>query len=685
MSESDLRRVVDQFTDARTGRVEYASLLTVQSERRPIRDGSYAAQYAEEKRKQSNRAADVEKRLCATMDNPASIATLRRKLQAADASDVGTLAPNDFARALRDYTGEPLDDEDEIALCEAYDHRVPARLLEDDAMKAPAAMTGADEKKTERDEGADFVVPLASPRKAQLRREEDEGVRAFVDRRLFVNRRGCGSRSVAKSRSDEAMRAILWRGDTDEAVVRWRLDEKETEQNAMDEQRPVGFRPVLGRSHREPNWDAVDYRRFLESLESRADESTWSNARRRTVRKIADALSTDDARDRWARNFSENQQKLPKPSDAVAAFASLGINLSRRELLEALELGSVSNNGTTRFDSRRLASRALADVETLDSADNARREAIVDQARDKAKNRRRSSRAAIEGARSSGVFYERSRAAVGTERKGGSGYFYLAANEKPVVLRSEVDRDRPSTVVDTADMPPAAGSRSVPGKDAPRRPTQTYATDEEPLGKSSTRFERRERLSLERATTSIALRASRSRLAAALEALPSDRVDADTLQRTLRGAGAPVGSRDAARIIAEAASGDSPSRRQVSDLLLARVDVDNDDAVGKVRALKPREDTSRDFLVLVDEEVRHAKQKLTANDKTSSDARTADNAVSLGIIAPFARSRRRSERIWTGMPTPRIRRLPPPKTFAAGTVRNRNRDAAVSEIGRICP
>ncbi|KAJ8612526.1 hypothetical protein CTAYLR_003736 [Chrysophaeum taylorii] len=656
LSDAELGRVVDEAADRRTGRVEYASLT--RGEQRPQERrreaGGYAAQYALEKQKQRDRASEVEERLCATMRDSAHVATLRRKLRSADASRSGKLAPCEFARALREYTGEPLEDEDEIAICEAYDHRVPARLLEEDSLKSPAALGRTDELFD--DDNDDFDVPLASPRKSRTPREEDEGARALVDRRLFSKRRGQGSYHVKKSKSDEAARSSLWRSDADAepATFRSRLDDDEG--NDADCQRPVvGFRPVLGRSHREPVFDLVDYEKFADNLEKRADEissaakkeanvgSEWTATRRRTVKKIAAAVANHEQRNNWDRQFFgvDGPGEFSKPSDAVAAFAALGVDLSRRELLEALDLGRTRS---ANFDPKALATKALETTEAIETAEEAKKDALFETTRVKAETKRRGGGAAVDAARSSAVLRHQAPSEVSSSRRRnlqGTGYFYSTPTNRPLFLRSEANRDRPSRAVDDSDLPPPAGIKTTPIRKKNHAVSPETDDDDDELRTARSSLDRRERLVFERAKASISERTSRARLAAALEAMPGGDdqvVAADDLQRTLRRVGAPVASSDAARIVARAGGGRGASRHQLADLLLAG---EFDEDLGKPTARHlPRsdDDTSRDFLSLDDDgedEARYAKRKGAAHKKMSSDAVAADKILrdSLDTIA----------------------------------------------------
>lgn len=635
VSDDELNRLVDRCADDRTGRVKYSSLLqdppTVSSR------GSYAAQYAAEKQKEREQARRVETQLCGMLEDTAQIATLRRKLRNADASGAGSLAPCDFARALREYTGEPLDDADETALCTAYDHRVPARLLEDtdEGMKSPLVL------KPEENSSSAWDAPLESPRRA--RRDDDDGARAFVDRRLFVKRQGAGSNRVQRSQSDDAMRAALWRTDPDKASVPAtpRAAADDEGEGRLEAQRPVGFRPALGRSHREPAWDGVNYERFLDDLERQADDlerltssPKMTGTRRRAVRKIASALSNDDERTRWAREFVGSDggalaRRNLDASEAATAVKDLGLNLTNRELKEAIELGS---DKTRRFDASKLAIRALEAAAELDTEDEARREAQVEKTRTSAERRRKGAGLSVRP--TSLVLRTKSPSAVTRrETPDSAAYYYVTRDNKPVVFRSAINRPH----VANENVPPAAGvaTTTAPCSNRSQSPSRRLrdavskdAADSALTGLELTRHERRERLTLERAAASVARRASRARLAAALEALPADEVGASDLSRALASAGAPLGSRDAARLVVEAAAGsrEPPSRRRVAELLLDRAANDEDGDLGKSRSRRARVDLSRDFLTLNDDDEQRC-HRGAGHKKLSPDAQKADAAL----------------------------------------------------------
>lgn len=467
-------------------------------------------------RPDASRVLDAERRLCAAMPNAAHIGSLRRKLRRADASRAGSLAPCEFGRALREFTDGNFGDGDEAALCEAYDHR--AELIEDTGESMMSDPICSQE--------------MASSRKQKTPRGEDEGIRAWVETRAFSKRRGFGTRQTGHGKSDEAMRSILWDNDD------------------KDDTKKV------------PPWDAVDYERFLDNLETRAEDGPYY-ARRRTVRKLSEALSNDDAQNKWDEEFvGATGKKFLTPSEAVAAFANLGIDLTRREVMHAVELGSTSSKDNGLVDPRSLATRATKEAEAMDAAEEARREAFFEESRAVAESRRRGGGNAVRGVRST----------VLTPKRSEDRYFYLGPNDKrPIVFRTE----RPSKRVDRCcweDVEPAAGKKS----DRFQEGTGTIIASqrgEKKTHRSSggrTRHERNENLTLERATASLTERASRTKLSAAINAMPSERISSpELLQRTLSRVGATIGSRDASRILAEAAGSEGvPTRQQLTDLII---------------------------------------------------------------------------------------------------------------------
>ena len=660
LTDDDLSRVVDSVTNDRTGRVDYASLLAPEDRpqarienkkmqaRRALQGaaedleaepGSYAAQYAAEKNKQLAKAEIIESRLCASMTDPNNVATLRRKLQQADGPKAGVLAPCDFARAIRDYAGEPLDNDDEIALCDAYDHR-KLRLLDEGAggLSVPVALKNINNNNPETknndndDDGrshvfqktttGEVVSPLVSPRRSRLAREEDEGARAFVERRLFCKRKGQGSLWQRQSKSDESVRAALWRaGDSmvDDAIVRCSLEEK-TKSGALERQRPVGFRPVLGREHFEANYDAVDYEKFLENLERRADADSLTRegsyavpTRRRAIRKIASALATNEQRDKWDRAFcdskkTQNSSKTVhfeeplEEKDAIATLATLGINLSTREAAETLALAKKNNNNI--FDARFLKTNALRAADALDDFEDRQKDQAYDLARQRGEARRRGGAAGLVRPQTASLLRDAKTpvsSSSGAATKKDDGH-------RPLLLRSRFDDDefvtRRARTFDDAIVPRAAGRptrtssrskhnnrRMAQSVDASKRHNNSnkgstlaaYLQDDNDVLLAPSRYDRVERLTLARAMASVSNRAkSDDTLGAALAtARKPEALDAGDLTHALRRIGAPVNAIDAARIVAAAAEPGASTASTTEIRALLRKYASNDDHTKK--------------------------------------------------------------------------------------------------------
>ena len=583
LSDKDLTKVVDACSSEETGRVDYGALLAPEDRpeaRKAMKKrssseevtmatpqaGSYAAQYAAEKQRAKDRAGQVEGRLCATMTNPANLATLRKRLERADGSRSGTLAPTDFARAIREYAGEPLDEDDEMALCDAYDHRGLRLLDNHGGLQAPALLpTARSTSETAPVEDGEVAAPLASPRRSRLARDDDEGSRAFVERKLFGKRKGQGSTWMRLSKSDEGVRAAMWRApdsEIDEAIVRGPLAEKATA-SAQERQRPVGFRPVLGRAHFEPNFDAVDYEKFLASLQERCDADPKNSlSQRRAVRKLSAALATDELKEQWDRAFTDVQE----PKNAVATLKQLGVHLTSTEASAALAM-AVKNGD---FDAAALKATTLQVAERMDDADDAEKQRLYDAARARGEARRKGGGIGVARPQTAQLLrtQQQKAPAAATTTTSERRPIY---DDRPILLRSRFSDDdfivRRARTYDDAIVPRAAGRPtrrpSGPKKrslsvDAGRFCLADYMGGG-PKSEPMSRHDRKEKLTLARAMASVAARANLP--------LTSGAVDGKELKAALRRVGAPVGARDADRIVKAAGNGSTATPAEIHALL----------------------------------------------------------------------------------------------------------------------